>query len=602
MQSDKLANKKSLKTKDENLATEPESLLSLPDIASVVASSIPVESIQSDPETQKSKTKSRTRISSAFHKLTKSGRRKDRSSSKEPESLLSSGAEDNYLSLEEKPNKKKHKLSKSFLLGGLKGKSKVSPKNQQQELSQENLEDSLKGKEFSVLQTEIHSNLDNVNLNIEATKPSERMSKVQITITGKKVTSAAAATTDKQTVKEDKTLQGKDSKSIEEDKKGKKLKKSKTAVSGSISSSSSTPKTSVEEQFKATESKTDAPPAEKAPQKPKLAAVANSGSVITSSSSSSAGSSGAIRKPSTRAAATLTSPSLTAASKRTTSVATADIENKLMQRGHRLPKPPQAKQQESKSASKETPLVPITESTKTKPQEVGVKLQKQSHASTATAASTQPGKEAAAASALKPPAYPPPPIPSGISPSLTPETQSPIKTIQLKDSKDTANAALVASQTLEQQDDKISLAESAKTENTRTTPTQLEEHLQQSPQFALGGIVTPQPTSYPPVDKHPSLNQAEAEDILNDEQEEKTDTQLTDLYRKRIAYVPQPSLYEEYGIERKREALRTSGFTALALEDSDEEETSLEPYSMPAFGDLTMDQEMEPVRKAVKRI
>ncbi|KAM7345714.1 RAS oncogene family member Rab32 [Cochliomyia hominivorax] len=135
--------------------------------------------------------------------------------------------------------------------------------------------------------------------------------------------------------------------------------------------------------------------------------------------------------------------------------------------------------------------------------------------------------------------------------------------------------------TYPQTDDHISLAESVKPDTVYDSVETIKEPL--SVNFAVGSPVRA------PIQK--SLFGTPEPFYIDDK-----DPSLTEANRRRIQYISQPSLFDDLSTSHnKRLHYRyQSGVSDLSL-DTDENEDTLNDFKqMPAFGDLTMDQEMEP--------
>ncbi|XP_075169857.1 RAS oncogene family member Rab32 isoform X1 [Haematobia irritans] len=429
------------------------------------------------------------------------------------------------------------------------------------------------------------------------------------------------------------------------DSEDKKKLKWKTKSSSKSSATAPQAKKSEGEKIIITQSSKDTPPKDKAPAKPSRLAASQhpttnaSHSTNTSSSSSTSTStpantsktSGAIRKtatttraaiklvtaaktkakspareakkaPTTKAGkgSTTTTATVTKSSSPiTTAVAATETtvkeESDLMinpQRGYRYPRPtstePADKSHETLGARQPTPSPPPS--------------------LTLTAslpASTHSNKDLSASTATQPQTSE---IQSGLQ-SVTSNASLATSAIshhhqqqQHKSSQDN----LVHISPANQADDHISLAESVQPSRTSAEdlvtarkPPPLQDTFNTSfGQFAfdLGDRVRPPPLVPKQLGYEPSSQDPYSVEHHSDDDSD-TDTE-DDHNRRRIPYISAaPSLYDEFNsLELRRAHFRNqSGVSDLSLDSHKEDISSFDDLNqMPAFGDLTMDQEMEP--------
>lgn len=140
-----------------------------------------------------------------------------------------------------------------------------------------------------------------------------------------------------------------------------------------------------------------------------------------------------------------------------------------------------------------------------------------------------------------------------------------------------------------QTDDHISLAESVRADTVYDSVETIKES--SSPvNFAVGS-----PVSAPVKQQLHALFTHNISSLYIDGK----DSSLSEANRRRIQYVSQPTLFDECNSsEHKRVHYRyQSGVSDLSLDTDENEDTLADFKQMPAFGDLTMDQDMEPVRR-----
>ncbi|KAL9912306.1 RAS oncogene family member Rab32 isoform 1-T1 [Glossina fuscipes fuscipes] len=664
--------------------------------------------IQSEPEEGVTKTKTRSRFSSAIRKLSRSTRKKDKPTastsaavataiatgtgdSNEP--VISSGGEDptdlGRLRSADIKTKKKSKLTKNIFLGGLKKSKKTNEIKAKKESRGESVkvaalthalgrEEEKEDKEStytsdSTGEATFRDKQHEVVVTTEKFALSEPTRKFQITISAKKIETTKSAEVGKQPTETD-YLTPLDKTSADIDTttdssstqlntvqtdlnsvtKKKKLKaKGSSCCTANISPAQTVTQTQKTnsaaqirngvEKFVITQSAKDTPPKERAPSKPSR--------LINSSTSQAAAASGAIRKTTTttRAAVrlvaaakekqpksssyntTTTAPTAIAATssalvKRKTTTTLVSAGNSVrretdLMRGHRFPRPTVttitaieksnnnnktisvAKEPSSvtKSEEKQRLEFPTLETQSEIPQTIEQPQHQLALPPTSSVQEEQPHS-------LQPPDYPPPPPPPPPPPFPiasnrypTPETRSPTTahryTSLSTTSTDLNTDALekntiksVASIQINTADDQLSLAESSHQQNSEVSN---ESKISSGIDFALGSPVRPPP----PIDaiKY-SFDLLHGQQSYDFNRSEDSDTHTpSEHIRRRIHYVSQPTLYDDFSsLEGKRANFRyQSGVSDLSL-DSIEDLHDDDDQLMPAFGDLTMDQDMEP--------
>lgn len=171
---------------------------------------------------------------------------------------------------------------------------------------------------------------------------------------------------------------------------------------------------------------------------------------------------------------------------------------------------------------------------------------------------------------------------------------------------------LVSNLSPNQTDDRISLAESvlqhqafseASSDKDINDPTPTSTI--PSVRFTLGNLVRPPLILAKQLAYEPSSQEPYSIEQHSDDDSDSADSD--DSRRRRIRYIKsseERTLYDEFNnLDVKRTHFRyQSGVSDLSLDSHNEDIHKLEDLNqMPAFGDLTMDQEMEPVRwKSVK--
>uniref|UniRef100_A0A1A9WI36 Ras-related protein Rab n=1 Tax=Glossina brevipalpis TaxID=37001 RepID=A0A1A9WI36_9MUSC len=398
------------------------------------------------------------------------------------------------------------------------------------------------------------------------------------------------------------------------------------------------------EKFVITQSAKDTPPKERAPSKPSR--------LINSSTSQAAAASGAIRKTTTTSRAavrlvaaakekqhnksntysttTIAPTSLATSStsvKRKTTTTLVSAGNSArreadLMRGHRFPRPTVttitateksnnnnktnsvSKEPSSVTKSKEKQRLefPKVETQTEIPQTIEQPQHQLALSSTSSAKEGQPHS-------LQPPDYPPPPPPpppafpdASNNYSTKPETRSPTTPPHRYTSLSTTSNDLntdtlekntnksVASIQINTADDQLSLPDSTHQQNSELSN---ESKLSSGIDFALGSPVRP-PLPIDAVKYSFDLLHAQASYDYNKSEESDTHTPSEDI-RRRIQYISQPTLHDDFlSLEERRSNYRCqSGVSDLSL-DSIEDLRDDDDQLMPAFGDLTMDQDMEP--------
>ncbi|XP_023294096.2 mucin-5AC isoform X1 [Lucilia cuprina] len=421
--------------------------------------------------------------------------------------------------------------------------------------------------------------------------------------------------------------------------KSKKLKPKHTTQTTQKPSTTATAqsKSKQQEEITITQSSKDTPPKERAPTKPsRLTTTTNTSTTTSTPTSQTSTSSGAIRKTSTttRAAIKLVtgakskqkSSSLktakgssasnnstavnttTAATDKT--VATTKKETELMinpQRGHRLPRPtstttpppntvkqPQLVESAVAEPATATHATQAIDHTSLPTNSL---IQKQLQPTTPDSLTTckslpQTSSEIQSSSTNASLATPPTPPISITTTSATDD----ITTVRQQQQENIQtspidNSNSVQLKTFPQADDHISIAESVKPGDYSTHYDSLEAIKEPvTVHFAVGSPVrAPFQQSLFEFTIQQPVNLSEK--YIDDK-----DTSLAEANRRRIHYISQSSIYDELNsLELKRSHFRyQSGVSDLSL-DTDENQVSLEELQqMPAFGDLTMDQDMEP--------
>uniref|UniRef100_A0A1B0FIU8 Rab32 n=1 Tax=Glossina morsitans morsitans TaxID=37546 RepID=A0A1B0FIU8_GLOMM len=324
------------------------------------------------------------------------------------------------------------------------------------------------------------------------------------------------------------------------------------------------------EKFVITQSAKDTPPKERAPSKPSR--------LINSSTSQAAAASGAILT-------TITAIEKSNNNNKTISVA-------------------QEPSSVTKSEEKQRLEFPTLETQSEIPQTIEQPQPQPALPSTSSVQEEQPHS-------LQPPDYPPPPPPPPPPPFPiasnrypTPEIRSPTTahryTSLSTTSTDLNTDALekntiksVASIQISTADDQLSLAESS--HQHIDSEVSNESKISSGIDFALGSPVRPPP----PIDAIKY-----SFDLLHDQhsydfnRSEDSDTHTpSEHIRRRIHYVSQPTLCDDFtSLEGKRANFRyQSGVSDLSLDSiEDLRDDDDDDQLMPAFGDLTMDQDMEP--------
>ena len=395
-----------------------------------------------------------------------------------------------------------------------------------------------------------------------------------------------------------------------------------------------------QDEIRITQSSKDTPPKERAPTKPSRLTITTTPTSATTTTSQSGSSSGAVRKTATTTRAAI---KLATAAKSKQKAKTAKGSNSpgntnnnsnaltsavtvtatttdLMinpQRGHRLPRPTSTTTTAiastiSTSTIKESQVAATDQAIDdTTTNELPINQTTQQHQqqqrqlittpttpdSLAIANLPQTSAEIQSSStnaSLPSPPTPPPPLP----PTTT--TAHRQQQHQKENLKTSPSDSSVQSKTFPQTDDRISLAESVKTGilfGDNSTPYDSRELIKEpisAVHFAVGSPVRPlfQKALYEYSLQDTSLDLDK--DLID------PDTAITEANRRRIQYISQPTLYDEFNsLELKRSHYRyQSGVSDLSL-DTDENtagDTFDDTQPMPAFGDLTMDQDMEPVR------
>uniref|UniRef100_A0A1A9Z7H0 Ras-related protein Rab n=1 Tax=Glossina pallidipes TaxID=7398 RepID=A0A1A9Z7H0_GLOPL len=675
--------------------------------------------IQSEPEEGVTKTKTRSRFSSAIRKLSRSTRKKDKPTastsaaaaaaatatgdySNEP--VISSGGEDptdcSHLRSADIKGKKKSKLTKNIFLGGLKKSKKTNEIKAKKEKRGESVkggaltqaigrEEEKEDKEStytsdSTGEATFRDKQHEVVVTTEKFALSEPTRKFQITISAKKIETTKSAEVGKQPTETDYlTPLGKTSADIDTTTdssstqlntvqtdlnsvtKKKKLKaKGSSCCTANISPAQTVTQTQKTnsaaqirngvEKFVITQSAKDTPPKERAPSKPSR--------LINSSTSQAAAASGAIRKTTTttRAAVrlvaaakekqpkssiyntttattttttTTTAPTAIAATssalvKRKTTTTLVSAGNSVrretdLMRGHRFPRPTVttitaiersnnnnktisvAKEPSSvtKSEEKQRLEFPTLETQSEIPQTIEQPQPQLALPSTSSLQEEQPHSLQPPDYPPPPPPPPPPPFPNASNRYPTPEIRSPTTahryTSLSTTSTDLNTDALekntiksVASIQINTADDQLSLAESS--HQHIDSEVSNESKISSGIDFALGSPVRPPP----PIDAIKY-----SFDLLHDQQSydfnrsEDSDTHTpSEHIRRRIHYVSQPTLCDDFtSLEGKRANFRyQSGVSDLSLDSIEDLRDDDDDQLMPAFGDLTMDQDMEP--------
>uniref|UniRef100_A0A1A9VR84 Ras-related protein Rab n=1 Tax=Glossina austeni TaxID=7395 RepID=A0A1A9VR84_GLOAU len=570
--------------------------------------------IQSEPEEGVTKTKTRSRFSSAIRKLSRSTRKKDKpTASASPataaatatatgdclnEPVISSGGEDptdsSHLRSADIKSKKKSKLTKNIFLSGLKKSKKTNEIKAKKEKRGESVkggaltqaagrEEEKEDKEStytsdSTGEATFRDKQHEVVVTTEKFALSEPTRKFQITISAKKIETTKSAEVGKQPTETD-YLTPLDKTSADIDTttdssstqlntvqtdlnsvtKKKKLKaKGSSCCTANISPAQTVTQTQKTnsaaqirngvEKFVITQSAKDTPPKERAPSKPSR--------LINSSTSQAAAASGAIQPSSV-----------------------------------------------TKSEEKQRLEFPTLETQSEIPQTIEQPQPQLALPSTSSVQEEQPHS-------LQPPDYPPPPPPPPPPPFPiasnrypTPETRSPTTahryTSLSTTSTDLNTDALekntiksVASIQINTADDQLSLAESS--HQHIDSEVSNESKISSGIDFALGSPVRPPP----PIDAIKY-----SFDLLHDQRSydfnrsEDSDTHTpSEHIRRRIHYVSQPTLYDDFtSLEGKRTNFRyQSGVSDLSLDSIEDLHDDDDDQLMPAFGDLTMDQDMEP--------
>ncbi|XP_065366920.1 mucin-2 isoform X1 [Calliphora vicina] len=602
--------------------------------------------IHSDPEETQAKTKTRSRFSTALRKLSRSTRKKEKPSIKSSstatessEQIISSGAEDltesNLITDADKKLKKKKKSAKSIF--GLK-KSKVVPKQDDPKISFEDQEAT------KFLEPIFQDKENEVVITTERLSPQNSRSKVQITIKSKKIETVASqeqlnknpssppspSPTNKTDTPEDSKPKTTDTETKSSNEPLDKSKKLKQKVTTQTSQKSSTTTTTTQAQSKSkqqqqqqqeeitiTQSSKDTPPKERAPTKPSRLTTTTTTTSTSTPTSHSSTSSGAIRKTATttRAAIKLVTgakskqkssssaktskgsnvSNTSTAANSTAAAAAPKKETDLMinpQRGHRLPRPTSTTTTATAASTTHETLAIDHTSLPT-----NSSIQKQLQPTTPDSLTTfkslpQTSSEIRSSSTNASLASPPPP------PSITTTTDDDeISTSRQQQQENiqtstTDNSNSVLLQTFPQADDHISLAESVKpSEYSGDTHYDSLEAIKEpvtTVQFAVGSPVRA-PFQQPLYEF--SIQEPNLEKHIDDK-----DSSITEANRRRIHYISQSTLFDEsHSSELKRSHFRyQSGVSDLSL-DTDEQEDNIEDLQpMPAFGDLTMDQDMEP--------
>ncbi|XP_037814143.1 serine-rich adhesin for platelets isoform X1 [Lucilia sericata] len=572
------------------------------------------------------------------------------------EQIISSGAEDlpesNLSADDDKKSKKKKKSGKSLF--GLK-KSKVAAKQDPE--AKQNFEEQETAKLLEpifqdnenevVITTERLTPLNSrskVQITIKSKKIETVASQEQLnknpstpkssptpspTNNTKTLDDNKPKTTDTVTKSSDETLD-----------KSKKLKpKHTTQTTQKLSTTTATAqsKSKQQEEITITQSSKDTPPKERAPTKPsRLTTTTNTSTTTSTPTSQTSTSSGAIRKTATttRAAIKLvtgakskqkssssktakgssTAANTSAAAATDKTVAATKKETELMinpQRGHRLPRPTSTITPPPNTVKEpqlvEAAVVEPTTATATHATQAidhtslptNSSIQKQLQPTTPDSLTTckslpQTSAEIQSSSTNASLATPPTPPISITTTSATDD----ITTVRQQQQENIQtspidNSNSVQLKTFLQADDHISLAESVKPgDYSGDTHYDSLEAIKEpvTVHFAVGS-----PVRAPFQQSLFEFNVQEPANLSEKYIDDK-DTSLAEANRRRIHYISQSSIYDELNsLELKRSHYRyQSGVSDLSL-DTDENQVSLEELQqMPAFGDLTMDQDMEP--------
>lgn len=629
--------------KFENLQlTEPTSLESLTceqhKLLEDQSKSKTTRALHSDPEESQAKTKTRSRFSSALKKL--SGRKKEKpkirtystTATESSEHIISSGAEDlpetKLITHTEKKSKKKKKS-----IFGLK-KSKVAAKEEDCITSFEQQEEET----AKLLEPIFQDNENEVVITTERLTPLSSRSKVQITIKSKKIETVASQEqpnknppTSSSPSPTNKTENDTFSKSSNEPSDIKKKLKTtqtpqKSTTTTKTAQSKSKQREVEQEQITITRSSKDTPPKERAPTKPTR--LTTLPTTTTSPTSQSSTSSGAIRKTAitTRAAIKLVTgakakkklPSLNTlkgsivsstsntAANWTAAVAATKKETDLMinpQRGHRLPRPTST----TKNTNKEPQTVATTTSNETQAiDHTTLPTNSLSQNQTTTIPDSLAAVENLPQTSSEIQSYlanasleTPPSRITATTQYLTSDSITSSSQQQQEENIQTSpinNSNSVQLTTFPQADDHISIAESVKPgdftcdthyDSLETIKDPVTVH------FAVGSPVRA-PFQQSLYEFSTQLPSTVTQKSLDDHK-----LSVIEVSRRPIRYISQSRSYDEsVSLELKRSRYRFQSEDSVLSLDTDETHPDIldDLQPMPAFGDLTMDQDMEPVR------
>lgn len=192
---------------------------------------------------------------------------------------------------------------------------------------------------------------------------------------------------------------------------------------------------------------------------------------------------------------------------------------------------------------------------------------------------------------------------------LSSQSQPPPKNLQQPQQHQPLSSQdnLVSNLSPNQTDDRISLAESVLQQQTFSEASTDKDINDPTPtstipsvRFTLGNLVRPPLILAKQLAYEPSSQEPYSIEQHSDDDSDSADSD--DSRRRRIRYIKsseERTLYDEFNnLDLKRTHFRyQSGVSDLSLDSHNEDIHKLEDLNqMPAFGDLTMDQEMEPVR------